>query len=133
MTLLWSHWTPGPESQELQQLFVSVTHFQASGLRHMPGIALSGFALKRRWREVPGAVGMWLWVDLQQRASGSVSVWRAENDMRNFVRWKPHIQIVSRYRLAGRMTSTSWRVARLDRRAIRTDADRWLADRSRAN
>jgi len=125
----WSRWTLGPESQELSNLFVSVTHFQAFRFRHLPGIALSGFAMKRRWSEVPGAVGSWLWVDLRRRASGSVSVWRAETDMRNFVRWKPHLKIVSRYRLAGQMTSTSWMVPRLDRRTIRTDAVRWLTAR----
>ena len=124
--MLWSQWTPGPESEDTTNLFVSVTHFQAFGLRHMPGIGIAGIALKRRWNELPGALGTWLWMDLLRRASGSVSVWRAEADMRNFVRWKPHLKIVSRYRLAGRMTSTSWMVPRLDRRAIRTDAVRWL-------
>ena len=27
-----------------------------------------------------------------------VSIWRTENDMRSFVRWKPHVEIVKRYR-----------------------------------
>jgi hypothetical protein len=128
--MLWSRWTPGPESPErdraLDNLFVSVTHFQAFHWHHLPGIALSGLSLQRRWNELPGAIGSWLWVDIGRRASGSVSVWRSEADMRNFVRWKPHIKIVSKYRLAGRMTSTSWIVPRLDRRAIRSEAARWL-------
>jgi len=127
--LLWSRWTAGPESQAPADLFVSVTHFQAFRMRHLPGIALCGLAMTRRWHEIPGAVGTWLWVDVLRRASGSVSVWRAESDMRNFVRWKPHLKIVSRYRLAGRMTSTSWTVPRLDRRSIRMDATSWLAAR----
>lgn len=125
--LLWSRWTAGAEVQAQDELFVSVTHFQAFQRRHLPGIALAGLTMTRRWNEIPGAVGTWLWVDLRRRASGSVSVWRAESDMRNFVRWKPHLKIVSNYRLKGRMSSTSWTVPRLDRRMIRTDAARWLS------
>lgn len=125
--LLWSRWTPGPELQAQSNLFVSVTHFQVFRMRHLPGIALSGLSMTRRWSEIPGAVGTWLWVDLRRRASGSVSVWRAESDMRNFVRWKPHLKIVGKYRLEGRMSSTSWTVPQLDRRTIRTDAARWLS------
>lgn len=125
--LLWSRWTVGSEVQAQGDLFVSVTHFQAFRMRHLPGIALAGVEMKRRWSEIPGAVGTWLWVDVLRRASGSVSVWHAESDMRKFVRWKPHLEIVSRYRLKGRMSSTSWTVPQLDRRTIRTDATRWLA------
>jgi hypothetical protein len=125
--LLWSRWTAGPELQAQSDLFVSVTHFQAFRRRHLPGIALAGLAMTRRWSEIPGAVGTYLWVDPRRRASGSVSVWRAESDMRNFVRWKPHLQIVSKYRHTGRMSSTSWRVPHLDRRTIRNDAARWLS------
>lgn len=125
--LLWSRWTPGPEFQAQEELFVSVTHFQAFRMRHLPGIALSGLSMIRRWHEIPGAVGAWLWVDVLRRASGSVSVWRAERDMRSFVRWKPHLNIVGRYRLTGRMSSTSWTVPRLDRRNIRMEAARWLS------
>lgn len=128
--LLWSRWTAGPEVGAQGELFVSVTHFQAFRMRHLPGIAFSGLSMARRWSEIPGAVGTWLWVDLRRRASGSVSVWRAESDMRNFVRWKPHLKIVSKYRLTGRMSSTSWSVPHMDRRTIRTDAARWLSARS---
>lgn len=125
--LFWSRWTPGPESEAQDALFVSVTRFEAFRMRHLPGIAYAGVTMMRRWHEIPGAVGTWLWVDALDRASGSVSVWRTESDMRKFVRWKPHLEIVSRYRLKGRMSSTSWSVPRLERRDIRTDAARWLS------
>lgn len=125
--LLWSRWKAGPEFHAQGDLFVAVTHFQAFRMRHLPGIALAGLDMTRRWSEIPGAVGTWLWVDPRRRASGSVSVWRAESDMRNFVRWKSHLKIVSEYRLKGRMSSTSWMVPQLDRRTIRTDATRWLS------
>ncbi len=126
--MIWSKWAGGPEAENSGEVFVSVTHFQAVRMIDMPRIMLSGWALQRRWEELPGAVGTWLWLDLARKRSGSVSVWRAESDMRNFVRWAPHVEIVRRNRQAGRMTSISWTLAKLDRRAIRTDATRRLSN-----
>jgi len=125
--MIWSRWTNGQESRDASNVFVSVTRFEASRILDLPGIAITGIALKRRWQELPGAIGTWLWVDIASRSSGSVSVWRAESDMRSFVRWKPHVEIVKRYRAAGVMTSTTWIAPRLDRRAVRHEAARWLA------
>ena len=125
--MIWSRWTNGPESRHASNVFVSVTRFQTSRILDLPGIAIAGIALKRRWQELPGAIGTWLWVDIASRSSGSVSVWRAESDMRSFVRWKPHVEIVKRYRAAGVMTSTAWVAPRLDRSAGRQEAAQWLA------
>lgn len=124
--MIWSRWTNGPESGDASNVFVSVTRFEASRILYLPGIALAGIRLKRRWQDLPGAIGTWLWVDIASRSSGSVSVWRAESDMRSFVRWKPHVEIVKRYRAAGVMTSTAWVAPRLDRRAVRHEAAQWL-------
>lgn len=124
--MLWSRWTNGPESPDARDVFVSVTRFKASSIFDLPRIALAGFALKRRWPDLPGAIGTWLWVDIGERSSGSVSIWRAESDMRNFVRWKPHVEIVKRYRAAGVMTATAWVAPQLDREAARREASRWL-------
>jgi hypothetical protein len=125
--MLWSRWTKGPESPESSDVFVSVTRFKAARTFDLPRIAIAGFALKRRWQELPGAIGTWLWVDIADRSSGSVSIWLAESDMRSFVRWKPHVEIVKRYRATGVMTATAWVAPRLDREAVRREASRWLA------
>ncbi len=126
--MIWSKWIGGPEAATLGGVFVSVTHFQAVRMIDMPRIAWSGWALQRRWQELPGAIGVWLWLDLARKRTGSVSVWRTESDMRNFVRWVPHVEIVRRNRHAGRMTSKSWTLAKLDRRAIRIDAASLLSN-----
>lgn len=131
--MIWSRWTKGPESPGYAEVFVSVTRFKASSLLVLPRIALAGFALKRRWQELPGAIGTWLWVDIGDRSSGSVSIWRTENDMRSFVRWKPHVEIVKRYRAAGVMTSTAWVAPRFDRAAVRHEATLWLASAATPN
>ena len=94
------------------------------------GISLliySGWALKRRWGELPGAVGTWLWVDLPRKRVGSVSIWLAEPDMRNFVRWEPHVEIVRRNRQAGQILSTSWTAAARNDSTLRAAAIDWLS------
>nr|WP_063571723.1 hypothetical protein [Luteibacter rhizovicinus] len=124
--MIWSRWSNGPESPDANDVFVSVTRFRAFRLTDLPRIALAGFALKRHWRELPGAIGTWLWVDIGERSSGSVSVWRAESDMRRFVRWPPHVEIVKRYRATGVMSSTAWVAPRFDPSAVRREAAQWL-------
>lgn len=125
--MFWSGWTAGPEAGNAGDVFVSVMRFQVIRRIDMPRIIWSGWRLKRRWGELPGAVGTWLWVDLSARCVGSVSLWRGEADMRHFVRWQPHAEIVRRNRQAGHILSTSWSAAARDARAIRADAVRWLA------
>jgi hypothetical protein len=126
--MLWSKWTAGPETGTTENVFVSVTLFRARSLLDMPSIIWSGQALQKRWIELPGAIGVWTWLDMPRKCSGSVSIWREEADMRAFVRWKPHVQIVKKHREAGKMTSSSWIYPRLDRRAIRLSAEGLLAE-----
>lgn len=129
--MLWSRWTAGSDSETVNDVFVAVTMFRARRRRDMPGILWSGHLLQRRWAELPGSIGVWTWLDLRHNCTGSVSVWREESDMRAFVRWKPHVEIVRRHRQAGKMTSSSWTSPQLTRRAIRFSAEglltTWIA------
>lgn len=129
--MMWSGWKRGKESPGTfggeAKLFVSVTHFQVSKIIHMPRIVFDGWRLKRRWPELAGAVGTWLWMDWRQLSSGSVSVWLAPEDMQAFVSWPPHKVVAARHRKFGRMTSTSWVADKLNRREIRIAAMQWLS------
>lgn len=70
-----------------------------------------------------GAVGLWLWGKPLRRKAGSVSVWRDEEDLRRFVAWHRHRELMRRYGDAGTVTSRSWREERFDpRRALRQAA-----------
>jgi hypothetical protein len=120
----------GPEATAPGQVFVSVTRFHANRLIDLPRIAWDAYRLRRRWHELPGAVGVWLWLDWRGRKCGSVSVWRSERDMRAFVRWAPHVKIVKRYRSVGQSTTTSWTMAQFDRAAVRTRMKQVVSDRT---
>jgi hypothetical protein len=58
--MLRTSWTPGPAAGTTGSVLISVTDFQASRLRDLPGICQAGLTLRRAWPHLAGAVGMWL-------------------------------------------------------------------------
>jgi hypothetical protein len=124
----WSGWKPGPDATTPGEVFVSVTRFHARRMIDLPRIAWDAYSLRRRWHELSGAVGVWLWLDWRGRKCGSVSVWRSERDMRAFVRWAPHVRIVKRYRNLGQSSTTSWTLPDFDRDAVRTRMKQVISD-----
>jgi hypothetical protein len=86
-------------------VFVAVTDFRVNRHRDLLAVARAGRRLGRAWPELPGAVGMWLWSLPVPGRCGSVSVWRDEAALREFVGWPPHVRIVRRFRGKGTLTS----------------------------
>jgi hypothetical protein len=105
-TFAW--WTGGP-AEVGGSVFVSVTDFHLHRTGDLFRVYLAGLRLSRAWRSMNGAVGMWLWTKPLGKRSGSVSVWRSEEDLRRFVRWPRHLDLMRGYRDAGELTSTTWR------------------------
>ncbi|MGW1786947.1 hypothetical protein ACWCQQ_49045 [Streptomyces sp. NPDC002143] len=115
-------------------LIVSVTDFTSDAYRALPGIARRGFALRRRWPHLDGAVGMWLWVMPSARRCGSVSVWTGRQALAEFVRLPEHVAIMDEYRERGTIRSVIREYENFDAARIRRDAEAWLMsdDRRRA-
>jgi hypothetical protein len=101
-------WTPGPAVDTTGTVLVAVTVFRADRRWDLPGIYAAGMCLRGIWPELGGAVGMWLWARPLTHRCGSVSVWRDEDGLREFVARPEHVVIMKRYRHRGRLTSTSW-------------------------
>jgi hypothetical protein len=118
-------WTEGPFPADDGPVFVSVTDFQIAQARDLPAVWAEGLRLRRAWPTMPGAVGMWLWAKPLRRRSGSVSIWRNEDDLLRFVRWPRHVAIMRRFRGAGELTSSTWLAESFDAAAI------WRAARRR--
>ena len=132
-TFAW--WTWGP-AEVGGSVLVSVTDFHLQHTSDLLRVYLAGLRLSRAWGSMSGAVGMWLWTKPLGKRSGSVSVWRSEEDLRRFVRWPRHLDLMRAYRDAGELTSTIWRAARFEATGIWARAaaqlsgvDRELADR----
>ncbi|MFD3373879.1 MULTISPECIES: hypothetical protein [unclassified Streptomyces] len=107
-------------------LIVSVTDFTSDAYRDLPGIACRGFALRRRWPHLDGAVGMWLWAMPSARRCGSVSVWTGRRALSGFVRLPEHVAIMGEYRERGTIRSVIRECQSFDVARIRRDAEAWL-------
>jgi heme-degrading monooxygenase HmoA len=108
---------------------VSVTDFRTFRLRDLPRVWRTGLRLRRAWPHIPGAVGLYLWADIPHKRSGSVSIWKTEDDLRAFVRWAPHVEIMRRNRDSGHLLSETWSADQFDPAIWRT-ARRRLTDRA---
>ncbi|MBC9713095.1 hypothetical protein H9Y04_10990 [Streptomyces sp. TRM66268-LWL] len=106
--LLRTRWKHGPVPLTLCGAHVSVTEFTAGTRAHAAAVALAGLRLRRTWPTTPGALGMWLWADLAGRRSGSVSVWRDDIALKEFVGRPDHIETVRAHRGRGALRATSW-------------------------
>jgi hypothetical protein len=119
-------WKDGPFHADDRPVLVSVTDFEVTGARDRIGAWTLGLGLRRSWPSLPGAIGLWLWVKPLRRRSGSVSVWRREEDLRRFVAWPRHVAIMRSYRGAGELTSATWWAERFDASQIWAAAERRL-------
>jgi hypothetical protein len=121
-------WTDGPAHADGEAVFVSFTDFRVTRARDLPRVWAEGMRLRRAWPSVDGAIGLWLWGKPLSRRSGSVSVWRTEEDLLRFVRWRRHVEIMSRYRDAGTLTSDTWWAERFDASDVWKTAERRLTE-----
>jgi hypothetical protein len=112
--MLRTRWMPGPAADDTGPALLSITDFQASHLRDLPGIYLAGHSLRQAWPHLTGAIGMWLWTQPLQRRAGSVSIWRDEEALRRFVARPDHVAIMRHYRGRGQLRSTTWTAIRPD-------------------
>jgi hypothetical protein len=126
-TLTWRLWYLGWRPGSLDQdpdlpVFVSVTDFHFHAPWDAPAAWRTGLRLRRSWPRVEGAIGLWLWSEPLRLRSGSVSVWRGEEDLMRFIRSAVHRRIVREYRDRMSGTSCGWTVPEFDRRAVWTQA-----------
>ncbi|WP_405138499.1 hypothetical protein [Nocardia sp. NBC_01388] len=115
-------WSPGPHHDISGEVFVSVTDFLAESDDEARTIYETGFELGRTWPVMQGAVGLWLWGRPAERRGGSISVWESEQDMRRFVRWPVHTEIVRAWRGRVGIGVDSWRAERFDPDEVLTRA-----------
>ncbi|NKY25634.1 hypothetical protein [Nocardia gamkensis] len=101
-------WQAGPRHDTPGPVFVSVTDFLASSEEDVQEIYKTGMRLGRTWPVMHGAVGLWLWGRPSEARGGSISVWETEQDMRRFVRWPVHTDIMRKWRGRVRVATDSW-------------------------
>ncbi|MVU77905.1 hypothetical protein GPX89_11695 [Nocardia sp. ET3-3] len=115
-------WNPGPHHRHAGPVFVSVTDFLAGSEEDVREIYTTGMELGRTWPVMQGAVGLWLWGRPSEFRGGSISVWESERDMRRFVRWPVHTEIVKAWRGRVGIGVDSWHAEQFEADAILTRA-----------
>lgn len=116
----WQHGSVDPDPD--RPVFVSLTDFRIHRPWHAPSAWRSGLRLRRSWPRLEGAIGLWLWAEPVKLRSGSVSIWRTQEDLMRFLRSPVHRAIVARYRTRMSGTSSGWTAPRLDRGEIWSQA-----------
>lgn len=103
-----SDWLPGPEDGTASSVVVSLTDFRANTDEELEEIFRTGMDLGRHWPIMSGAVGLWLWGKPKELRGGSLSVWRNADDLRRFVRWPVHVEIMEAWRPRIEVLSKHW-------------------------
>jgi hypothetical protein len=124
--LTFAVWTDGPKDADPGPVLVSVTDFLIPSARIRLRAWAQGPGMRRLCTSMPGSLGFWLWVKPLRRRSGSVSVWRGDDDLRRFVGWPSHLEIMRRFRDAGEVTATTWWVDRFDAAQVWAAAEQRL-------
>ncbi|WP_282785220.1 hypothetical protein [Nocardia sp. CC201C] len=111
-------WKPGPRHDVPGAVFVAVTDFLATSEEDVRQVYEIGVELGRTWPVMQGAVGLWLWGRPAELRGGSISVWESRADMRRFVRWPVHTDIMRTWRGRVGVASESWIADTFDPAAI---------------
>ena len=124
---LLTPWMPGPHDPADAPVVVSVTEFTSQQRRALGGIAFNGLRMREGWYAMPGAVGLWLWSLPATPRSGSISVWRNEDDLERFVSLPHHVDIMKHYGSRGSVRSTKWHAQQFQARVTVERARAWIA------
>ena len=106
-------WKAGPAADGTGPVVVSFTDFRVGGFRDMPAIAIEALRIRRTWGRREGSLGLTLWVQPLRRRLGSLSAWRAEEDLSRWLGSSDHRRVVRKF--ATRMhnvSSATWTAER---------------------
>ncbi|OBF51283.1 hypothetical protein A5756_20050 [Mycobacterium sp. 852002-53434_SCH5985345] len=106
--LISTDWLPGPSDSTRFPVVVSFTDFHSESEQDWQQVAELGLRLAQSWPIMHGAVGLWLWGKPAECRGGSLSVWDSRSDLRRFIRWPVHAEIVKNWRGRVRVESVTW-------------------------
>lgn len=111
-------WKSGSLEPGSGPVHVSMNDYLIHRLWDIPRVAREGMRLRSRWPETEGALGLWFASFGNGRRQVSVSIWRAPEDLRGFVRSPEHLRIMREYRTTGDLYTNAWTAETFDRDLI---------------
>lgn len=91
-------WKPGPSANLQGTVFVSATRFTYRHSWHVPLVFWHGLKLRSAWGDIQGAVGVSISSDLLKRTTYTVSVWKSEQALTEWLRSPYHAALMRDYR-----------------------------------
>ena len=107
-------WKRGAVEPGSSPVHVSMNDYLIHRLRDIPRVAWAGLRLRRGWPETEGAVGLGMVALRGGRRQISISVWRAPEDLRRFVRSAEHQRVIREFKSAGALYTNAWTAERFD-------------------
>ena len=107
-------WKNGALEPGAGPVHVSMNDYLIHRILDIPGVALEGLRLRRYWPETEGTLGLWVASFKGGRRQVSISIWRAPEDLRLFVRSPVHQRIMREFRDAGLLYTNAWTAERFD-------------------
>jgi hypothetical protein len=111
-------WKTGGTTPPVGPVHVSMNDYLIHSYRDVPGVAIQGLRFRRGWPHTDGALGLWVANSPDGRRQISVSIWRAPEDLKQFVRRSDHVRVMRDFRPAGRLITTPWTAEQFDRGLI---------------
>jgi hypothetical protein len=118
VAIFWRVWQNGAEGAPEGPVHVSMNDYLIHRLRDVPRVARSGLGFRRAWPQTEGALGLWVASTSDGRRQVSVSVWKAPEDLRRFVRTPAHLRVMRDFRHTGELFTNAWTAPTLDRSLI---------------
>jgi len=104
---------PGAVAFGDDSVIVSATCLRWRGLGDLAALARPALRMRADWPSVDGAIGLAIAVELSQRATWSLSVWRSEEDLRRFLGSPAHVAAMTAHRRRlSTSSSATWRSER---------------------
>jgi hypothetical protein len=122
-------WKTGTPLDVEGPVHVSMNDYLVHRLRDVPRVAAAGLRFRRAWPETDGALGLWFANSPGLRRQVSVSVWRAPEDLRGFVRTPGHLRVMRDFRTSGDLFTNAWTAERFDRGLVWRQAEDRLLGR----
>lgn len=122
-------WRTGRKQVPLGAVHVSMNDYLIHRPLDVPRVALAGLRFWKAWPSTEGALGLWFAGARGGRRSISVSVWRAPEDLRHFVRSPAHVKVMRDFRGRGALYTNAWAAEQFDRSLIWRQAEDRLRGR----
>lgn len=104
---------PGAAAFGDDPVVVTATCLRWRSVVDLAALAMPSLRMRAGWPAVEGAIGLAIAVELSQRATWSLSVWRSEEALRRFLGSPAHVAAMTEHRHRLRTSaSATWRSER---------------------